>query len=110
MEIELKMRTYRLLVVTLLMLVGCTSHYNDMVVWTDEELPLGISIDSVKSLQPDYLTVYWNRPDTFDLFLDSSSVTVLYSMELTRMHYDLLKMENLLIFKDGKYVGRECRK
>ena len=60
---------------------GCTNHYNDMVKWADEDVPIGISIDSVKSLQPEYLNIEWNRPDTTWSRHDTTAFTLLFDIK-----------------------------
>lgn len=98
-----------LFIPALLLFAGCTDHYNDMVKWADEEIPLGVSVDSVKSLQPDYLEIAWEHPDTISFTKDSSMV-ILFSVGLKTSTFDLLKMENLLMFQNDEYVGRDIRK
>jgi len=103
------MKPQCILTAILFVLTGCSNHYNDMVKWADEEIPDGVSIDSVKSLQPDYLEIAWDNPDTMKLRRDTTALTILFDITEIKGNRDILKMQNLLIFIDGKYAGREAR-
>jgi fructose-1,6-bisphosphatase len=81
-----------------------------MVKWADEELPVGISVDSAKNLQPDYLTINWGNPDTLWVGGDSAMMKTLFAIVEIKGSQDILKMQNQLVFIDGKYSGRETRK
>ncbi|MCB0811377.1 MAG: hypothetical protein KDB96_19015 [Flavobacteriales bacterium] len=98
------------LAIGLIALVGCTDHYNDMVNWADEEIPDGATIDSVKSLQPDYLVIAWDSPDTLSLSEETNSLTLAFDIVEIKGNRDILNMQNLLVFTDGRYKGRWARK
>ena len=73
-----------------------------MIDWTSN-IPKGISVDSVKKLQPDYLEIDWNNPEKFD---DETR----YIITKIKNNYDPLHMENYLSFIHNKYEGRFAHK
>lgn len=94
----------------ILVFFGCGNRYNDMISWT-ESIPMGASIQDVQKVQPDYLEINWERPDTIPTYLsqNAGSIEVMYNIEV-KWDYDVLNMQNLLVFINGEYVGREARK
>lgn len=73
-----------------------------MIAWADG-IPVGITIDSVKKLQPRYIKIPWERPE-------KSNNETKFSIEHSRGNSDALKMANYLIFIDNKYEGRRAHK
>lgn len=81
--------------------LSCKNYYNDMIEWSDA-LPQGISIDSVKNLQPDFIIIDWSKPEKFDT-ITRFSMTV-------KNNNDILKMENFLTFSNDTFIARFAHK
>jgi hypothetical protein len=86
--------------------MGCSNskdnNYNKMLDWM-YSIPKETSIDSVKIHQPNFVIVHWNKPDT------SYKGRIHFSVE-PKNYYDILKMDNRLIFDEKGYVGRAVHK
>lgn len=86
--------------------VGCSdstdNNYNKMLDWM-YAIPRGTSIDSVKAHQPTFVIVHWNKPDT------SLKGFMRFAVK-PKTHYDILKMDNRLVFNEKGYVGRDYNK
>jgi len=91
-----------LLLLLPLLFMTCKSYYNDTIDWMDN-IEHGMSIEEVKSSQPDFLEVNWEKPDTLDHQL-------LFEIEKIKGNNDILNMSHYLIFVDGEYNGRISRK
>ena len=96
--------TRLLLILTIaLTLTACKNYYNDTIHWADK-IQTGTDIQTVKSNQPDFIEIAWDKPDTLDNEL-------LY--EITKIkgnNFDPLNMSHHLVFIDGKYQGRRPHK
>lgn len=83
-------------------LLGCKSYYNDTIHYCDA-IKVGAEIEAVKDKIPSYFTVDWEHPEkTEDI--------VYYRIEKIKGNKDILNMQHYLMFKDGKYMGRDSRK
>ncbi len=91
-----------ILIFLMLSLVSCKNYYNEMIDWTSS-IEIGTDIETVKKMQPEYLEIDWNQPDTFDN-------EIRYYIKNIKFDYDALKMTNYLVFIDGKYQGRFAHK
>ena len=78
------------------------NNYNKMLDWM-YAIPKGTSIDSVKAHQPTFVIVNWNKPDT------SNEGEIRFVVE-PKKHYDILKMDNRLVFNEKGFVGRSYHK
>src|SRR5437868_3977941 len=90
------------LIVFICSLISCKNYYNEMIKWAGE-VPKGISVDSVKKLQPDFIEIDWSHPRILG---DENE----YIITKIKYDYDILKMENYLLFKNNKYQGRFAHK
>lgn len=73
-----------------------------MLEWI-ETIEIGLTIEDVKNMQPDYLEIDWEHPQTFEN-------ENWYMVTKIKGHNDILGMSNFLVFIDEKYQGREVRK
>lgn len=81
-----------------------------MIEWTDN-IPMGTSIDSVKQIQPNFIEIDWNKPDTIDwIKSDTLNNETRYFITKIKNDNDMLKMDNYLYFVNGKYQGRFAHK
>jgi hypothetical protein len=85
-----------------LLLTSCKSYYNDTIDWMNN-IKLGTSLEDVKTNQPDFVEIDWNKPDTLD-------AGVRFRIEKIKGNNDILNMEHYLVFSDNKYTGRESSK
>ena len=83
--------------ILLVSLASCKDYYNDSIAWYDS-IEQGVSIDSVREAQPDFILIDWERPDTIDHI-------VRYKVSEIRGNRDILGMEHYLDFEDDKYQG-----
>jgi hypothetical protein len=98
----MKRNIFILLIFISTFLTGCKNYYNDTIDWTDS-IKIGSDIQTVKRSQPDFVEILWDKP----LKIDNEK---LYEIVKIKGNYDILKMQNFLIFVDGKYQGRESFK
>ena len=92
----------KLIFLIILLSIGCRNdNYNKMIDWTNS-IPKGTDINEVKSMQPQYLIIDWENPDT-------TSKGIEY-MITVKNNYDPLNMSNALFFIDNKYKGRNSGK
>ncbi|MBI1288018.1 MAG: hypothetical protein GC178_10640 [Flavobacteriales bacterium] len=106
--IEMK-ETVGLLTILCLLIAGCRNCYNEMIDWS-EKVPQGSSIEEVKKLQPEFLSIAWDMPDTVEWYLEKYPQDTLVRFLITDVcgGSDLLHMENRLEFINGGYIGREA--
>ena len=90
------------LALVLLLIISCKNYYNDMVYWTGS-IPIGVSIDSVMQIQPDFIEIDWSNPIKEDN-------ETRYIITKIKNNNDFLQMENYLSFVDNKYQGRFAHK
>ena len=83
-------------------LTSCKSYYNDTIHWIDN-IKKGTEVSIVKSNQPDFVIVNWDKPDTIDNL-------VRYSVTKIKGNKDILRMTHYLVFSDGKFQGRQSKK
>ena len=72
-----------------------------MLNWV-EQIPIGASVEEVKKEQPNYVKINWQNPDTIDNSLR-------YEIKVLR-NYDILEMQNFLVFTDNKFQRRDYAK
>jgi PBP1b-binding outer membrane lipoprotein LpoB len=87
--------TFLLLVLTFL-LFGCSNNTNKMNEWANN-LPSQCSPDIVKSKQPDYLEIDWDKPDTLN------NGMLRYYVTKIKGNSDLLEMTYFLEFENNKF-------
>ncbi|WP_430413170.1 hypothetical protein [Kordia sp.] len=93
------------LIIPLLILflaISCKNYYNEMLDWIDT-IEIGLNIEDVKNMQPDYLEIDWEDPQNFEN-------EKWYLITKIKGNNDVLGMSNFLVFIDDKYQGREVRK
>lgn len=73
-----------------------------MLDWIDT-IKIGLNIEDIKSIQPDYLEIDWKDPRIFEN-------EKWYFITKIKGHDDVIGMSNYLIFIDDKYQGIESRK
>lgn len=81
---------------------GCKSYYNDTIHYCDA-IKVGVEIEAVKSEIPSFFTVDWEHPEKME------AITY-YKIVSIKGNTDILNMQHYLMFKDGKYLGRDSRK
>ena len=82
--------------------MSCKSYYNDTIDWMDNLKP-GTSLTDVKKTQPDFVKINWDKPDTVNN-------QIRYWVTGIKGNKDVLAMNQLLVFVDNKYIGRESHK
>nr|WP_152556704.1 hypothetical protein [Nonlabens ulvanivorans] len=87
---------------SLLFLISCKNHYNDMIHWADQ-LEEGLSIEEIRNIQPDYIEIDWENPTV-------NETETMYLFTNIKGNRDILNMDNYLIFNNGKYTGRTSHK
>ena len=83
-------------------LTACKNYYNDTIYWADD-IKRGTDIQTIKSNQPDFFEVEWDKPDTLDNQLR-------YEILNIKGSNDPLKMQHFLVFIDNKFEGRSSIK
>lgn len=91
-----------LTVFVLTTLTACKNYYNDTINWA-ANIKQGTDIQTVKSNQPDFFEVAWDKPDRLHNQLR-------YEILNIKGSNDPMKMQHFLVFIDNKYVGRESIK
>jgi len=97
-----KLKSILGLLTVLLLLTSCKSYYNDTIDWMDNLKP-GTSLADVKKMQPDFVKINWDKPDTVDN-------QVRFWVTEIKGNKDALAMSHLLVFVNNKYTGRESHK
>ncbi len=92
----------QVILILLLLLLSCKNHYNDMITWADN-LNKGIDIELVKKRQPDFIEIDWQNAQ-----IDKD--TKKYLIRKVKGSKDILGMSHYLVFRAGKYEGREPHK
>ena len=82
------------LVLLTALLTACKNYYNDT------NIEPGTSLEEVKKLQPDFVKIDWDNPDTV-------ANEVRFWVTEIKGNKDMLAMSHLLVFVDNKYSGRE---
>ena len=82
--------------------MSCKNYYNDTIEWADQ-IEIGTDIETVKSEQPSFIEVRWEKPVRFEN--DN-----LYEITKIKGNNDVLNIQNFLVFVNGKYQGRESKK
>lgn len=90
------------LLTIVLLLTSCKSYYNETIDWMDN-IELGTRLEDVKTNQPDFIEIDWNKPDTLDNELR-------FRIKKIKGNNDILNMDHYLVFSDNKYTGRESHK
>ncbi|MEO0789116.1 MAG: hypothetical protein AAFY36_10650 [Bacteroidota bacterium] len=82
-------------------LVSCENNYNIMVSWS-EQIPVGTHMDTVKANTPSGVVVNWQRADTIQ--------DEVYYEVYVKNNYDILGMQNFLVFYSDRFVRRSAIK
>ena len=93
----------QLIISVTFILSACTNNHNKMIEWADK-IAIGSSVQSVKQIQPDYLKIDWNKPDTLH-----NGFIRFYITDIDG-NYDALKMSYFLEFDSSGYRGQFSRK
>ncbi len=88
---------------SLIILTSCKDYHNDMAKWAND-IPSGTVPQRVKAVQPDYLTIDWDNPDTLD------NGMIRYNVTNIKGHNDALKMAYFLEFDNNGYRGQFAHK
>lgn len=81
---------------------SCKNYYNDTIDWIDS-IKIGTELNTVKSMQPDFVTVYWNRPEI-------NKNIAICQVNKIKGNNDPLNMIHFLVFENNRFLRRETRK
>ena len=88
----------RSIVLTFLLTIiqfSCKDHYNDTIDWMDK-LDSTMTIADIKEMQPDFLEIDWNKPDTMDN-------DIVFDISKIKGNRDILNMQHSLVFRDSVF-------
>lgn len=86
----------------LFLCMSCRNHYNDTIDWIDGIVP-GTTIAAVKQSQPDFVVLDWEHAE------QSGRWTHVMVTDI-KGSYDVLNMQQVLVFDSGKFAYRLARK
>lgn len=88
--------------ILLILMFSCKNYYNEVINWADS-IREGNEIETVMNSQPSFVQISWDNP----LIVGNKTY---YEIVEIKGNNDILKMQNFLVFENGKFQGRESKK